>query len=222
MISLRYVPAVCVVLTLALIPTIIHSYGGGEASDGRSAAAISDLMVSGYQSDPTGRNATWGKRRFDSDDWIEREYREIQGRGTVRLTVVRSFDAKSVYHHPELAVSDTTSFVAVTVRRFKDRPDIPVHVLTPGPGVSTGGMYALHYEDGFVDDPVWFQIRTAGELLFRRRQPMTLFFVLDSSGPPAGTDGELELSGALRLLFGVIDSFVQQAARSDRVTPAAE
>jgi hypothetical protein len=210
MISFRYVPAMCVLLTLALIPTIIHSYSGGQATDGRSATAISDVIVSGYQSAPTNRNTTWGKRRFDSDDWIEREYRPIQGRGTVKLTVVRSFDAKRVYHHPELAVSDTTNFVADAVRRFKGRPDIPVHVLTPGPGVSTGGMYVLQYDDRFVDDPVWFQIRTAGELLFRRRQPMTLFFVLDSSGPPRGPEGEL--AAGLRVLFGAIDGFVQQAA----------
>ena len=217
MISLRYVPMMCVLLALALIPTVIHSYAGGKATDGRSTTAISELFVSGYRSAPTNRNATWGKRRFDSDDWIEREYRAIQGRGTVRLTVVRSFDAKRVYHHPELAVSDTTNFVDDTVRRFKDRPDIPVHVLTPGPEVSTGGMYVLQYEDRFVDDPVWFQIRTAGELLFRRRQPMTLFFVLDSSGPPRGPEGEL--AGGLRVLFAAIDGFVQQA-QPDRVTRA--
>ena len=213
MISFRYIPAACVLVTLALIPTVIHSYAGGKTVDGRSATAVSDLIVAGYQSAPTNRNATWGKRRFDSDDWIEREYRDIQGRGTVRLTVVRSFDAKSVYHHPELAVSDTTSFVDDTIRRFNERPEVPVHVLTPGPGVSTGGMYVLQYEDGFVDDPVWFQIRSAGELLFRRRQPMTLFFVLDSSGPAPGPNDEL--SGSLRVLFGAIDGFVRQAAHRE-------
>jgi len=218
-ISLRYVPAMCVLLTLALIPTVIHSYAGGKATDGRSTTAISELFVSGYPSAPTNRNATWGKRRFDSDDWIEREYTDIERRGVIRLTVVRSFDAKSVYHHPELAVSDTTSFVEDTIRRFKERPEVPVHVLTPGPGVTTGGMYVLQYEDRFVEDPVWFQIRTAGELLFRRRQPMTLFFVLDSNGSPA-LDGEP--AGSLRVLFGAIDAFFQQAARSDLVTRARE
>lgn len=206
--SFRYVPAICGLLMLALIPTVIHSYAGGTVADGRSATAVSNLLLSGYQSAPTNRNPAWGKRRFDSDDWIEREYRPIEGRGTIRLTVVRSFDAKSVYHHPELAVSDTTSFVGDAIRRFKERPEVPVHVLTPGPGVLTGGMYVLQYDHRFVEDPVWFQIRTAGELLFRRRQPMTLFFVLDSNGPPAA-DGEPAPS--LRVLFGAIDAFLQQA-----------
>jgi hypothetical protein len=80
-------------------------------------------------------------------------------------------------------------------------------------------MYVLQYEDRFVEDPVWFQIRTAGELLFRRRQPMTLFFVLDSNGSPA-LDGEP--AGSLRVLFGAIDAFFQQGARSDLVTRARE
>jgi hypothetical protein len=187
----------------ALIPTIIHSYGGGAVTDGRSVAAIPNVLT-GYRSAATDRNPGWGKRRFDSSDWMERTFADEGGRDAITLTVVRSLDAKRLYHHPELAVAYGTGFVGKDVRRFAERPDIPVHVLKAGPGVSAAGLYVLHYGNRFIDNPVIFQIRTAGELLFSRRQPMTLFFLLDSS--PARAD-EAEPTAVLRLLFAAIDAF---------------
>src|SRR5687768_4247407 len=202
-------------MALALIPTIIHSYAGGMVVDGRLAATIPALLA-GYSSVPSGRNATWGKRRFDSDDWIERNY-SASGRPTIRLTVIRSLDAKSVYHHPELAVEDRASFVGERIRRFPERPDIPVHVLEPGQATRAAAMYALHYDDRFVENPILFQVRTAGELLFRPRQPMTLFFVLDSTAGQSGEQGgEVEPEGSRQVLLAAIDAFLQQ----ERITTA--
>jgi hypothetical protein len=66
-------------------------------------------------------------------------------------------------------------------------------------------MYVLHYEDRFIDNPVAFQIQSAGELLFSRRQPMTLFFVLDDA-PPFNV--EVMESSALKVLFAAIDALV--------------
>lgn len=204
MISTRHVPVTCVLVALALVPTVIHSYGGAPPSDGRTAAAVPAVLAE-FQSVPSGRNATWGKRRFDSDDWMERQYNSAAG-DEIRLTVVRSLDAKSVYHHPELAISDAISFPGVEVRTFEERPEIPVYVLQPAPGVTAAGMYVLHHSDRFVADPIWFQIRTAGELLFTRRQPMTLFFVLRT----ATREGENDPAPLKRVLFAAIDAFLRQ------------
>ena len=91
---------------------------------------------------------------------------------------MRSYDAKSLYHHPELAVTEHT-FIRTELRRFAQRPDIPVHVLyTESGGVA---FYALHYDRAFVQDPIRFQLRTAGELLFSGRKAMTLFFMTDDA-----------------------------------------
>jgi hypothetical protein len=203
-ISLRYVPAVCALLALALIPTIIHSYSRlPDVGDGRVTTAI-PMVLADYQATPSARNRTWGKRRFDSDDWTERVYADRTGRDSLRLTVIRSFDAKALYHHPELAITyPQASFVGEEVRRFDQRPDIPVHVLKPGPGEGGAAFYALHYGTGFVDNPIAFQIRTAGELLFSRRKPMTLFFVFDRNADQANAG-----SSALTLLFSGIDTFL--------------
>ena len=103
------------------------------------------------------------------------------------LTVVRSYDLKALYHHPELAVAYGTSFEGARVEVLPGSPDIPVHVLRTGRESGPAAMYVLHYDDRFVSDPILFQIRTAGELLFKGRRAMTLFFVRDPN-PPAGPD----------------------------------
>jgi hypothetical protein len=204
MISLRYAPALCGLLALALVPTIIHSYSSDSESDGRSTSSI-PLTLAGYAAVPSARNATWGKRRFDSNDWTERIYATGSGQ-QVRLTVIRSYDAKALYHHPELAVTyHEASFAGEAIWRFPQRPDIPVHVLKPAPGVAAGAMYILTYDKRFVDNPIPFQIRTAGELLFSRKKPMTLFFVFEQDAPD---EHLLQASRAATLLFAAVDHFL--------------
>ena len=205
MISHRFIPAACVLVAAALVPTIIHSYSAEVHDDGLTTAAIPTVLA-GFASMPSERAATWGKRRFDSDDWTERVYSAANG-DRFRLTVVRSLDPKSVYHHPELAVAYRTGFVGEEIRRFEARPDVPVHVLKPGSGVRAAAMYVLHYDTRFVDNPITFQIRAAGELLFSRRRPMTLFFLFNE-GPRAGGDAG-EPAGAT-LLFEAIEAFLNQ------------
>jgi hypothetical protein len=200
--SNRYTASVCVLFALALIPTFIHSYTGDVEVDGRSTSLI-PFVAAGFNSTPTNRDSAWAKRRFDSDDWLDRTY--LRGDDEVRLTVVRSYDLKRLYHHPELAVAYGTSFVGHQVRYLPQNSDIPVHLLQPGPGVSARAMYVLHYDGRFVQDPIWFQIRTAGELLFSRRKPMTLFFVNDISAPD---DADPATLPSTTLLFAAIDQFV--------------
>ena len=193
----------CVLVALALIPTLIHSYSPNPDTDVRLADAI-PTELAGYRGSSTGRSADWGKRRFESDDWIERAYREGKGGGAVRLTVVRSFDAKSLYHHPELAITYPQAlYVGDEIRRFDQRRDIPVYVLKPQAGEKTAAFYALYYDGRFIENPIAFQIRTAAELLFSRRKPMTLFFVFDRAPDRAG-----ERASAVTVLFDAIDSFL--------------
>jgi hypothetical protein len=204
-ISHRYVPATCALLLLALIPTIIHSYTPVAGGDDRMVDTIpADLAR--FTSVPSDRNATWGKRRFRSDNWMEREYRARAGGGSVTLTVIQTYDAKSVYHHPELAVADGIAFVGEDIVRLPERPDIPLHVLKPGPGVSASAAYVLRYDTRFIDDPIGFQIRNAGEMLFKRRQPMTLFFAFH---PGTTRDGQSN-APTTAVLLAAIDAFLSR------------
>lgn len=198
MISTRFVPIICALLAMALVPTVIHSYANTRVIDDRTTAAI-PASLAGYDGTPSGRNATWGRRRFESHDWIERIYRSKDDQ--VKLSVIRSYDAKALYHHPELAVSNDSSWVRSEGRRFAQRPDIPVRVLFADSGPVA--LYVLHYGERFVEDPIAFQLRSAGELLFRGRQAMTLFFLTDER--PAGRD--IEALPGLAVVWMAIDRF---------------
>jgi hypothetical protein len=206
MLSSRYAPAICVALLVALVPTMIHSYAGMVVADGRTVQSIPTSLAS-FTSAPTRRNADWGQSHFDSHDWFEREY--VQGGDKVVLTVVRSYDLKALYHHPELAVSyHVVKFDDASTQTAPEHPDIPVHILTNTTAAAVG-MYVLHYDGRFIADPIRFQLRTAGELLFTGRKAMTLFFVRDDA-VPAGA-GPLKLPAA-QLLFEAVDRFVTSPA----------
>ena len=202
MISTRFVPIICALVAVALVPTVIHSYADAKIVDDRTTATI-PASLAGYDSVPSERNATWGQRRFESHDWIERIYRSANDQ--IKLSVIRSYDAKALYHHPELAISNGPSWVRSEVRRLSERPDIPVRVLYADSGPVS--LYVLHYGDRFIQNPIAFQFRTAGELLFRGRQAMTLFFLTDER--PTGND--IDGLPALRLLFAAIERFTERS-----------
>jgi len=212
MIAHRYVPVICLLVALALVPTLIHSYSDNRQQDGRTAGAISTSLTN-YSSTPTARNQTWGKRRFDSDDWMERTYSD--GGRSLRLTVVRSYDPKSLYHHPELAIAGGATFAGTRVTRPAARPDVPVHVLTPAEGVDAAAAYVLHHGDRFVEDPILFQIRTAGRLLVAPRQAMTIFFVFERNPSGAGSAP----SAPVDLLLAAVDDFLGQTPDLSSGTP---
>jgi hypothetical protein len=202
MIASRYAAAVAALVAVTILPTLIHSYAGVVVDDGKRATHVPETLGA-FTSQPTDRNPNWGRRHFDSDDWVERRYSTLTG--SVTLSVVRSFDLKTLYHHPEIEIVEGADLRASRTETFAAHPDIPVFVLATererGPVV----FYALHYGDGFVRDPIWFQIRTAGELLFGGRQAMTLFMAQDSE-VLAGAD--LSARPALALLYAAIEQFV--------------
>ena len=201
MISTRYAPAVCVLIALALVPTVMHSYAHTVATDGLMTGAI-PMSLNGAPSSPTEHDAAWGQLRFDSFDWTERRYR--LGDGEVLLTVLRSYDLKKLYHHPELDIAYGTAFFRHDVERLDSKRDLPLHVLRDSDGTNTA-VYALHYGNGFVEDPIAFQMRAAGELLFSPRQAMTLLFARDLQP----TKGEtLAQYPSTRILLSAIDAFL--------------
>jgi hypothetical protein len=203
MISGRYAPVLCVLVGLALVPTTIHTYMNLTFSDGRRTSQLPEVLAD-YRAIAGKRNVGWGQRRFESDDWIDRRY--IRGGDDVTLTVVRSYDLKALYHHPELAIAyhDGHAFQPERIERFPGRQAVPVHVLRAVAPDTAIAMYVLEYERMFVDNPIAFQIRTAGALLFSARKAMTLLFVEDANLPP---NVDLTSAGVTRVLFAAVDRF---------------
>jgi hypothetical protein len=210
MISGRYATSVAVLLALALIPTAIHSYWGVVTRDGLRASYVS-ATLEGMPSTPTARKALWVMNNFESDDWIERTYRA--GSDDVVLFVARSYDAKRLYHHPELALLRGTETAPAGVTHADARPNVPLHVVTTERGGQRGvAVYALLYDGQFIENPVAFQLKTSAELLVGGRKPMTLFMASDLAGDP---DRAAD-SPAVRVLLAAIAGFEAQAAAAGR------
>ena len=204
MLSTRFAKPVLVLLALAAVPTVIHSYLDSAVPDGRTVRAI-PTRLAGQVGVDAKRRASWGEDKLRSHDWIERRF---AGPPEVKLVIARSFDAKKLYHHPELGVDYGPTYMAATLTRLPEREDVPVHVLRGMQSNSNRlALYTLHYDDGYVEDPILFQLRASFSALFSRRQAMTLFFAAQDL-PPSGT---IESSSAATMLLAAMEAFEKQA-----------
>lgn len=200
--SLRYARLTLVLLLVALVPTIVNSYFGAAADDGPVLAETVPTAAHGFKSVPTNRRDASIRRSFDSTDWVERRY--TRGNEDVRVLVVRSFDMKRLYHHPELAVSSGTEYRRARVEQYAGATGpVDVHVLE---GERTGLVtYALLYGDETVAAPLWFQLRVAPELLFRGRRPLTLVMATHDAHVSSLDASDLTGSPAITLLTAVVN-----------------
>jgi hypothetical protein len=224
MMRTRLAVPTAVLIGLALVPTLLHSYVDLRTDDGFTATAV-DGQLAGLRSRPTDRRAGWAKKTLDSDDWSERRYEKPDG-GNVTLFVSRSYDLKRLYHHPELAVAYGHDMRDNGIRRLAVMAEVPVHVLRANDDQGAGlALYALLYDGQFVDNPYTFQIRAAGELLFSPRRAMTLFFAHDETAP---AHASVDDAVAARVLTAAIRSFQSQTPSARTVrrqrepSPAAE
>ena len=168
MIAARYARPVAVLIAIALIPTVLHSYVGASSADGRRAERLPSEL-SGLYGASTPRGGRWAMQALDAEEAIERQYGP-----ELTLVVARSYDVKGLYHHPELVVAYRLRFDTHTTVRFDQQPTIPVHVLT-GPGRTAA--YVVQSGDRFVDDPLAFEMRSVFSAMFSARRQATLFFV---------------------------------------------
>ncbi len=204
MISSRYGPAVALLLCLALVPTVIHSYYGFLHQDGLTTKAIATDLV-GFFSSPTDRKPQWVREMFGAEDWIERHYFSRRGEGA-RLFAARSYDLKRLYHHPELGILYGTDFRDEGIHWLPGSPEVPVRLLRMRSGRGAAA-YALLYDDQFVTNPIGFQLKTSFELVFSPRKELTLLFVFDKTLAP---DRAFEGSPAAQILVSAVESFRNQ------------
>lgn len=201
MISPRFAPATVALLTLALVPTVLHSYRGVTVDDGRRVRELPEIL-NGARSAPTARRAGWVEANLASTDWIERNYRvDTQ---SVRLFAARSYDLKRLYHHPELALLRGMQTTPAGRRTLPGRPDVPIHLLQTARGTERGvAAYVLEYDGRYIARPLLFQVRTAGELLFSGRRAMTLILASDLSG----SLDALDRAPSVKLLEAAVGAF---------------
>jgi len=199
MIARRFFWPTAALLLAALVPTVIHAYLDSTIDDGRRAAMVPEELGEFVATAPGVHTDAWMWRTFESRDWVERDYRGPGGT-VIRLSIVRSYDAKRLYHHPELALTDGIDLESAGTRQAPGMPDIPVHLLAGTAG--TAAAYVLLYGDRAVARPYLFQIRLATEQLVSGRQAMTLFFAAIVDRGEGGEPGP-----ALQLLGDAVRAF---------------
>ena len=210
MISPQYAAPVAALLALALVPTVIHSYRGVRLDDGLRAASVPSTFQ-GMTSSSTARRPGWVENTFATEDWIERTFK-VDGTD-VTLFVARSFDAKRLYHHPELALLRGMQTEPLGVVRSLRRPDVPLYLVSTARDMQRGlAVYALRYDGTYIDDPLKFQLRTAFEHLVSGRKPLTLFM----ASALAGSADALEEAAATKLLLATIAEFERLGPATDR------
>lgn len=203
MITTRYAAATALVLAFALVPTVIHSYLGLTIDDGVAVRSI-PMTIDGMTSTPTARRQEWVAQRFQTAEWIERVY-QVDGR-EVTLFAARSYDAKRLYHHPELALLRGTQTKPAGIARVASAPHIPLHVVRTGriTGEKGVAVYALLADGTFVENPIAYQLRSSARLVVSGRTPMTLVMATDL----AGDKNRLEEAPATRLLLAALRRLV--------------
>lgn len=206
MIARRFFWPTTALLLGALVPTVIHGYLDSTIDDGRRAAMVPDVLGEFIATAPGVHSEAWMWRTFESRDWVERDYRDPGGT-VIRLSIVRSYDAKRLYHHPELALTDGIDLESAGTRPAPGTPEVTVHVLDGA--VGPVAAYVLLYGDRAVARPYLFQMRLATEQLFSGRQAMTLFFAFVVERGDRG-----EPDAALQLLGDAVRAFSNLAARA--------
>ena len=204
MISSRFLVPVSLLLTLALVPTVIHYYAATTTSDGLTAHAV-NRPLEGFTGEQTARRAKWVEDVFASNDWFEKRYTGVNGE-SVLLFVARSYDLKRLYHHPEIGILRGKDMQRETIVSTASMPDIPVHFFRERKGTGAGA-YVLLYDGEFIDNPITMQLKTSLEMLFSARKPLSLFFVYDSM---LQQDAGFGSSPAAYILAEAIDRFSSQ------------
>lgn len=209
MVSSRYSPIVLLLLLLALVPTIIHSYIKAKTDDGITVNNLIPI-IDGFSSEPyTRHNDEWVKAMFDSEDWVERVYNAPDG-VKIRLFMTRSYDHKRLYHHPELGLSHGGDYKSVGVVMLSGQPKVPVHLFRHSNG-SGLVAYALLFDGKFIENPVLHQISDSLTQLVSASRPMTLFYVTDSN---SSNNLEFNRTSAALVLRAAIESFTSKISTS--------
>lgn len=173
--SLHYVRPLSACLLLALVPVVVHSYIQVEIDDCKAPQSFTS--ASAQAPDAGGPRAAAIRERFQSFQLREGGF--VRDGQQFDFTIIRSYDAKRLYHRPETslvehAIADTRGIQWVPT----DSGILPIHRVYYGdtdPAIMVA--YVLVYRSSPVASPYWPQLRAAPVELFSGRRPMTLFFI---------------------------------------------
>jgi hypothetical protein len=117
------------------------------------------------------------RERFRSSQWEEGSF----SRDGLRydFSIVRSYDAKRLYHRPENSLVEHADVKQRGIEWVPaDSGAVPIHrAYYDGSDPVIVAAYLLVYRSSPVASPYWPQLRAAPVLLFSGRRPITLFLI---------------------------------------------
>jgi len=182
LLSVKYLRSLSVCFFAALIPVVLHSYFHVKIDDCKAPSALISGPASA--SDNGGKRDAFMRDRFESSQWQEGSFSKdgLQ----FNFSVVRSYDAKRLYHRPENSFVEHSAIV--------DRRDLewvegnsgklPIHRAYYGdtdPAILVS--YILVYHSSPVASPYSAQLRAAPVELISGPRPMTLFLIQAHGSP---------------------------------------
>ncbi len=193
MISPRYVWVIGTLLLFALVPTVLNVYVEPEPlSLGVLARKIPEPLAGFRGPKPGDRKEEWASRQFGVKDFVTRLY--TGGGREYELFATRSYDAKKLFHFPELALSRGREETARRIEEVQTSAGaLPAHVIE---FASTRGLhmaaYVLLYGDRGVREPILFMFARVPEMFVGKREAMTLIYVQGGGAPRERLEQELK------------------------------
>ena len=197
MVSARYAPYVFAFLAPAMLVVLLHSYIGLRAEDCSKATSL----FAGQSKGPgLFREKRLGEV-FEAERWEEGSLPVPRQGWQANFAVVQSYDAKKLYHRPEMYLIRESTPSRRAVEQVKLAEDLVAihHVYYPASeSIVLHAAYLLIYDSQPVANPYLAQIRLAPWQIVRGTYPMTLSFVAVSG--PAGAAHDLERQSVAYLL----------------------
>ncbi len=208
MISARYAWPTTLVLLVAFVPTVIHVYPEPEPLPSGAIDRVLPENLSGFRYVTKGeRSAAWVKETFAADDFVSRSYSSPSGIvDGLRIFVARSYDAKKLFHFPEIALSRGRSSADVRLIEIEtDAGILPARLIEFQAGDAVHRVaYALLYGERPMLHPIPFLIARVPELYVGRREPTTLIYVQGSTDPGNEAALEAELQDFLSVSYAAL------------------
>ena len=208
MISARYAWPTTLVLLVAFVPTVIHVYPEPEPLPSGAIDRVLPENLGGFRYVTKGeRSAAWVKEAFAADDFVSRSYSSPSGIvDGLRIFVARSYDAKKLFHFPEIALSRGRSSTLVRLIEIEtDAGILPARLIEFQAGGDVHrAAYALLYGDRPMLHPIPFLFDLVPELFVGRREPTTLIYVQGSTDPGNEAALEAELQDFLSVSYAAL------------------
>ena len=176
--STRYTPHLAIVMLLAAVPVVLHSYARVENDE---CAAPARLVRRSIVRPPSTERIAFVEATFGTSQFREGRLPAEDGLPAMSWVVVRTHDAKNLYYRVAHRVlgrepdrvrveSVQVGNVALPIRQVEYTPEL-------GSPLDTRASYLLVYDGKPVANPYLNQLLAAPLRVFTGSRPMTVFFI---------------------------------------------